>query len=72
MTTVSLNREAATALLAEARRDFENGAHELWSGDEGQRPVIDACTGVIGKLNWNIASELVAQGEPAGSLRLLR
>lgn len=33
---VTLNREAATALLKEARRDFENGAHELYATLDGQ------------------------------------
>lgn len=61
---VTLNREAATALLTEARRDFENGAHELLSGDESQRPTIDACTEIIGRLNWNIDRDWWPQENP--------
>lgn len=52
-TTLKLNRDAATALLKEARRDFENGAQELWRAnvnDETQRPIIEATVEVIGKL----------------------
>lgn len=54
MATVRLNREAAAALLTEARRDFENAAHEILGGDESQRLRLDACTEVIGRLNWNV------------------
>lgn len=51
MGKVTLHREEARALLAEARRDLANGAHEFyWSNDEGQRLVIDACVEVIGRL----------------------
>lgn len=49
--TVKLNRDAAGALLKEARSEFENGARELWRmGDESQRPTIEATVEVIGKL----------------------
>lgn len=51
-TPVRLHREAATALLNEARRDFENAAHELYLvNDEGQRPTIEATVEVIGRLS---------------------
>ncbi len=51
MGTMKLNREGARALLTEARRDFANGSHELFAvGDEGQRPVIAACTEIIARL----------------------
>ena len=50
-TTVRLQREHAAALLAEARREFENGAEELYgSNDEPQRPRIEACVEIIGRL----------------------
>jgi hypothetical protein len=50
-TTLRLNRDAATALLKEARRDFENGAQELWGmNDRTQHPVIEATVEVIGRL----------------------
>ena len=54
MAAVELTREAATALLVEARREFENAAHELVQSDRSQRPAIDACIEIIGRLNWKV------------------
>ena len=49
--TVRLQREHAAALLQEARREFENGARELHEcNDEAQRPRIEACVELIGRL----------------------
>lgn len=57
MATVRLNREAAAALVKEARRDFENGAHELYnSSDVSQEAVIAACVEVIGVLTDTVES----------------
>ncbi len=46
-----LSRDAAIALLKEARGQFENGAHELYnSDDQSQRKTIAACTEIIGRV----------------------
>lgn len=51
MAEITLSRPAAAALVKEARRAFENGAHELFtSADELQRPIIEASIEVIGRL----------------------
>lgn len=57
LTTVKLNREAARALVKDAREYFENGVHELYtSRDEGQRPTIAACTEIIGRVGQLVES----------------
>lgn len=49
--TVQLTMEACRALVAEARREFDNGAVELWrSRDESQRPTLEAAIEIIGQL----------------------
>jgi hypothetical protein len=54
MPEVTLNREAATALIREARRTFENAAREVLFGDESQRQDLEASVEVIGRLNYEI------------------
>ena len=55
--TVKLNRDAATALMAEARREFENAAEERWGRgfrDMSQEPNLAASTEIIGSLSWQL------------------
>jgi hypothetical protein len=57
MAAITLHREAATALLAEARREFENAACERWGGefhDESQDANLEATTEIIGRLGWDV------------------
>ena len=52
---LQLTRDAVIALLKEARQQFGNGAHELYScEDVGQRSTIAACTEIIGRLDHMI------------------
>lgn len=56
-TRVRLPRDAAAALVKEARERFENGAHELHvSHDEGQRATIAACTEIIGLVAGSVGN----------------
>lgn len=48
---VRLTRDAAVALLKEAREQFENGACELYnSDDDSQHRTIAACVEIIGRI----------------------
>jgi len=70
VTTIRLNREAATALLAEARREFENAAKELWGHhahrDESQLPALGASTEIIGRLLWTVEHSWPQEQSPIG------
>lgn len=70
-TTVRLTQDAATALLKEARSQFDNGARELYRcGDESVHATIAACTEIIGRLDgrpWRWPHVNTPHGrEPAG------
>lgn len=52
---IQLHREGAIALLGEARRELENGTHELFhNNDESQRATIAACAEIIGRLGQEV------------------
>jgi hypothetical protein len=70
MAEVKLNREAATALVKEARFQLENAAEQVWGStpDESQRPDIDASAEVIGRMRWTIEVGWPQEQTPVGSI----
>jgi hypothetical protein len=74
MAAITLSRAAARALLAEARREFDNAAQERWGGlwpdeareDHSQVPALEASVELIGKLGRTTERSWPQEDSPIG------